>query len=160
MTVDVELVALGLTAEDGVIVQHQAGHAGTRAPVENQRRGQAADAAPDDDAVMDFPGINGVGRQRVEDAVPDLVRLGEDIERVAVRGRVISDSARTIPVLRGGRLRQQLQRTRRQKARGGQKRRVEEIAPGDALIHAQRAVLRFVGRSRHVRQQRSIGARR
>src|SRR5215472_14840674 len=45
MSVDHELVPLGLSSEDGVIIKHQAGFARSRQLLEDQRRGQTADSA-------------------------------------------------------------------------------------------------------------------
>ena len=160
VTVDLELVALGFAAEDRVIVQHQAGHAGTRPPVEDQRRGQTADAAADDDAVVRLAGLDCGRGKRVEDAVPDLVRLRQHIERVAVRGGVVADSPRTVPVLRGRRLREQLQRIRRRKARAGrQQRRIQEIPARDGLVQPEGAVLLVVFRGEHLSQRPSSATR-
>ena len=62
MAIHHKLIALGFPAEDGMIVQHQAGTIPAALPNEKQRCRQPADATTDNNAIKHFTGINNVRR--------------------------------------------------------------------------------------------------
>jgi hypothetical protein len=85
----------------------------------------------------------------------DLVRVHQHGERVAVLAGVVTDAAGPVPVLdrwrRLGRLGHQVRRRQgAQTGTGREQRRIQEIAAGDGLVHAQRVVVRIGLQGRHV----------
>jgi hypothetical protein len=105
LAIDLEFVALGLAAEDCMIVEHQAGGVALALALEEQRRGESADPAADDHTVKHFARIRGISSALVH-AIANVVTGGHDLVGVAVRSGVIPDAAVARPVF----LREQLER--------------------------------------------------
>src|ERR1700688_726966 len=133
MAIDLEFVLLGFSAEDGMIFENQARFAGPGEALEEKRRGDAADSAAHDDAVVDFSGVDGF---RTVGRVAHLVTGGEHFEGVAVGGGVIADAAIAGPFIIGG---EQLRRSQglQEKGAGSEQSRAEKVAAGDRCVHSQ-----------------------
>ena len=82
-----------------MVFENQARFTGSGEALKEKRRGDAADAATHDDAVVDFSGIDG---RRTVGRVAHLVPRGEHFERVAVGGGVVADTAIAGPFVIGG----------------------------------------------------------
>ena len=115
-----EFVALGVAAEIVVVVEDQDAGGWLGAPVEPRRR-KPADAAADHDQIVGF-----LDRQAVDGKLAAFARerMG-DLERAFMLAAQPGQRRRI-----ACRLRRNLRR-RRQAGRDGQRRAVEEIAPGD-----------------------------
>src|SRR5579863_1864570 len=87
-----KLVLLGLSTENGVVLENQALHAWTGLAPEEQSRGKPADPATDDHAIVAFPGINDVLGKWLVEAVADCVARIENVQSVAVRGAVFANA--------------------------------------------------------------------
>src|SRR5262252_6563871 len=146
--IDQELVTLGFAAEHRVIVEHQAGFSLARQAMKYERRGESADPAANDYAVVDFSRFDDIRWDTFELSIADPVTGFENCLRVAIRIRVVADAAVPGPVLPrsfGGLTRmlgEQLcwrYRTEQQTSRG-QQRRVQKITAGNVLMEAQHPV--------------------
>src|SRR5260370_24657087 len=93
VAVQKDSVALGSAAEDGMIVEDKASLAPACLPLKNQGRGQAADAAADDHAVVDFSGLDRSEGKAFEPAIANLVSRIQYGEGVAVGVCVVADAA-------------------------------------------------------------------
>ncbi len=131
-----ELVSSRQSAEDRVILEDQARPGGSGAAREEERGGQAADPSSHDHAIERSCILDVARGHVVVHAVPDLVPLGEDRERVAVGARVIPDAAVAVEVgvTRG----QELQRRGRAQEGGarGEECRVQEVAASEGHRHS------------------------
>src|SRR5262249_10639436 len=130
--------------------------------VEVVRGGEPREAASHDHEVED---LARVPRRRAKVAsVAHLVGHAHDLGRVAVRGRVVADTAVAVPeVLASGALPlpaggTRLQDERAPRARGDQ-HGVQEVAPGDVLVETEQPVVARGGTHRGLPRS-STGARR
>ena len=100
LPIDEELVALGLAAEDRVVVDDE--RASAAVFLEEDRGGESGDSAADGDEVVDLAGVGGVGDARFEGAIAHRVSGGDDVPGVAVRVRVVADAAVAVEGVSGG----------------------------------------------------------
>src|SRR5438552_19024878 len=91
LSVDNEFIPFGLAAENGMIVENDAGELRTSILCEKQRRGKAADSTTDNCAVEYLACVNGVWGQGIKNTVANLVACALDFERVAVEVGVLAD---------------------------------------------------------------------
>src|SRR6202041_3057834 len=96
---DQELILLCLTAEDGMVFNHQAFHSWARAALEEQCGSESADSAANDYAVIDLPGIDDVLGKRIVHAVTNRVTGFENTQSVAILFAVVADSTATREVI-------------------------------------------------------------
>src|SRR5579864_333427 len=140
--VDQKFVSLGFTAEDGMIVEYEAGFARSSVTLEDERRGQAADAAAHQHAVVDFSSFDYVLGKRLEVSIADSMPSLKDRRGVAVGSGVLANTAVAGPVIFHAlrvRLEQFEGRGRSQKqATRSQQRSIEKVPAGDDLRHPQR----------------------
>src|SRR5262245_32950777 len=94
---DNKLIALGLPAKDGPVLDHQAAPLAMRLPLEEQRCRQAADTTANHDAIKYFSSIDGLFKIW-EATVTDAVTRRHDLECVAVRVTVVADASITVPI--------------------------------------------------------------
>ena len=73
VTIHQKLVALGLAAKDGMIVEHQASLALARLPLKNQSRSQPADAPADHDQIISFASLNHARGRALKQPVANLM---------------------------------------------------------------------------------------
>src|SRR5277367_5376807 len=99
VTVYEKLVALGLAAEDGMIVDHKAGLAVPGLALKNQRGGETANAASHDHAIVSFSGVNRGRGQALEQPIANLMPGLENRVGVAVGICVVADAAIAGPVV-------------------------------------------------------------
>src|ERR1700739_130314 len=97
--VDQKFVALGFAAEDGMIVEYEAGFARASVTLEDERRGQPADAAAHHQAIVDFSSFDYVLGKRLEGSIADLMSSLKDRRGVAVGSGVIANTAVAGPVI-------------------------------------------------------------
>jgi len=84
LTVDFKFVAFGFAAKDGMVVENETRFAGTGSG-EEERRGEAADAAADNDAIEEFGGVGDGELLAFEFVVANgVVAGGHDLVSVAV----------------------------------------------------------------------------
>src|SRR5262245_1263648 len=95
--VDVELVLLGLSAENRVVFQHQALHLRTSLADKRQSSSEATDAATNDDALIGFAGIGCVGG-RVVGGIAELVAGCNDFPSIAVGVGILTDATVASPI--------------------------------------------------------------
>lgn len=100
VAVDLELVAAGLAAKDGVVLEDEAGLAG-RVLHESLRRGKSADASADDDAIVSLLGRGGLCGERVGGAVAHGVSGEHDGVGVAVSATIVAYAAEAVPLVLG-----------------------------------------------------------
>jgi hypothetical protein len=140
LSVDAELIAFRLAAEDRVVVEHEA--ASALPLLEEHGSGEPADAAAHDDEIVRLAGVDRVAQLRLEGTVANGVRGVHHVERVAIGARVIADAAVAGPFISGrehaGHPPVQPEST------AGDERGVDEIAAGDRLVHAEPVVVRAV----------------
>src|SRR6266567_2025691 len=107
--------------------------------LEKQRSSQPADAASHNRTVVDFAGIHDAGGHFVVRVIPDLVAVRYHLPRISVGSLVVADAAIPVPIL----LAQQTHGRRRmqQGTPGGKQRRVQIVAPRNALVHPQGALM-------------------
>ena len=137
VAVDRELVALGFTAEDRVVVEHQAASAAL--PLENNGRGEPADPAAHGDQVVHLAGVGRAGNRALEFSVAHAMRRGHHVVHVAVGARVVADAAVAVPRVGrgdGGRLTVAAQ----YEAGAREERAVQEVAARDRRVHAEAVV--------------------
>ena len=135
LAVDLEFIALGVTAEIIVVVEQQDPRLGVRGPVEVGGR-QAADPGPDDDQGVFLADVD---RLRQALAVAQLV---EDLEGADVAATQPGQGGRVVPgkVLRrhrrGDHAVAGCQRACKQ-TRACERRPLHEITPRDRAVHSQ-----------------------
>src|SRR5215472_11009068 len=99
VTVYEKLVALGLAAENRMIVEHEAAFSRPGLTLENQGRSQTADTSAHDHAVIDFSRVDYTRGKGLKGAVANLVTGLEHCCRIAIGIRVFADTAVTGPVI-------------------------------------------------------------
>src|SRR6266566_1804763 len=139
LSVDEELVALRFAAEDGVVVDDERPSA--LVLLEEDRRGQSADATADGDEVVRLAGVAGLGDALLERAVAQCVSGAQYVPGVAVRVTVVADAAVAVEGVGGGNC---WCFTGKEKAGPGEESAVDEVAAGDRLVHAE-IVVALVG---------------
>jgi len=158
--VHLEVVLLGLTAEDRMIFQYQDAGLRTGLPSKKKRCSQPADAAAYDNAVIAFAGVADGRRVRRILCVAEAMAGGEDSPGIAVTFGVFADSAVAVPILGGAG--QRISRPMCEKLRG--RKRLEQLGPRseqggakeiparDGVVHTERQVaglVRFAGHKPH-----------
>ncbi len=133
LSVDEELVALRFATEDRVVIDDEAAPAFVF--LEEDRRGESADAAPDGDEVVHLAGVGGGGDPLFECAPPVAQRVSgaQDFPGVAVRVLVVADAAVAVEGV-GGRRRRRFPGDEQSGA--GEEDPVEEVAAGDRFAQA------------------------
>src|SRR5690349_20695337 len=100
LTIHVEVVEIGLAAENWVIVQDQTGAlAGCAVALQEKSGRKAADAPADDYAVELLASVVNVLARAGKDAIANSVAICHHLVRVAVRITVIADAAVSGPVV-------------------------------------------------------------
>src|SRR5258708_3871519 len=98
VSVNFKTVLLRLTSKDRMLIKHQHRAVWTSLAVFSTRR-QSGDAATDNNGVRMLPGVARRTQRSVEFLVPDARMCGiDDLVSVAVRARVVTDSARSCPI--------------------------------------------------------------
>src|SRR5437762_10052827 len=91
LSVDEEFVALCLAAEDWVVVDDE--RASAFVFLEEDRGGESADSAADGDEVVHLASVSCVGDTLFEGAIAHRVSGAQNFPGVAVRVRVVADTA-------------------------------------------------------------------
>src|SRR6516225_2751801 len=99
VTVHKKLVALGLAAENRMIVEHEAGFSRPGLALKDQRRSQTADASANHQAVVSLFRVDHICGEPLKYAVANLVSSFEHGGCVAVGIRVVADTGVTGPVI-------------------------------------------------------------
>ena len=71
-----ELIPFGLATENWMIVENETGEMGTGILLEEQCCGKPAHPSADDNGIKHLARVNRVWRQRIEDAIADLMPGG------------------------------------------------------------------------------------
>ncbi len=137
-----EFVALRVSAEIVVIVQHQDPGAAADVLDEVIRRGETAHAGADDDQIVGLVGVRG-GCQIDAPAIAERMRYFERPFVIAAhsgeRGRIVAGRLLRREVLSS--LHRVCPARQEQRAGGRDADPVDEVASGDLPIHAERAVV-------------------
>ena len=96
-TINFEIVALGLAAEDRVIVENQC-PTGRVQTMKVVRRRQSREAAADNHEIKYLTRFRYADRRCIEAPCTDIVRGANQLRRVTVRLRIVTESAGAIPV--------------------------------------------------------------
>ena len=137
VAVDRELVALGLAAEDRVVVDDEAATAALL--LEEDRRGKTADPTADRDQIVHLAGVGRACDGALKFSVAHAMRRRHQVVHVAVGAGIVADAAVAVPGIgRGNRGRRlPLSPPLDQQAGAREERAVQEVAPRDRLVHAE-----------------------
>ena len=138
VTVDAELVALGLAAEDRVVVEHETATAALF--LEEHRRREPADPATDAHQIVQLARVIGARDGALKISVAQAMPHRHDVVSVAVGAGVVPDAAVPVPRIgRRDRGRHLCTRAEHQ-ARAREERAVQEIAARDRRVHPEAIV--------------------
>ncbi len=94
-----KLIAFRFAAEDRMVIEDEAGLAFARLLLKSQGRGQSADAATHDDAIVGFSGVDHVGRKTLKEPISNLMSSFENSGGVAIGICVVADATVSGPIV-------------------------------------------------------------
>ena len=134
-----KLILFGFAAEDWMIFKDQTFGVGLRLSLEEKRGSQAADAASNNYAIVSLAGIDYLSRRRIGDSIANFVSCLDYLPGVSVGVFVFTNSPVSGELVG---LREQLGGSERfeQECARSEKRRAQEIAACDGVLHPQNFV--------------------